>query len=212
MSEDQDERRRAIELVIAVAVVVISLASLFTAVYQSVVMRQTLEATVWPRVEWDNSNYDEERRSNAITIAIANRGVGPARISRAELRLDGERLPNVRSLLLGCCVAGASAEEREAAIDKVFEGNDLVMFTSTVDGAALAPGQRRVVVMFERPAEQSPALPLWNRLDEARDELDLTICYCSVFDDCWITKARAFTQTTESIRSCPIEESTGFTG
>jgi len=45
MSDNRDERRRAVELVIAVAVVVISLASLFTAVYQAVVTRQTLEAT-----------------------------------------------------------------------------------------------------------------------------------------------------------------------
>ena len=108
MSDSRDERRRAIELVIAVAVVVISLASAFTAVYQAVVTRQTLEATVWPRVEWENSNYDEERRTSAITIAIANRGVGPARIA---------------------------------------------------DGAALTPGQQRLLVMFERPSDQSPALP-----------------------------------------------------
>jgi archaellum component FlaF (FlaF/FlaG flagellin family) len=212
MSDNQDERRRAIELVIAVAVVVISLASLFTAVYQAVVTRQTLEATVWPRVEWENSNYDEERRASAITIAIANRGVGPARISRAELLLNGERVPNVRSLLVGCCIPGASAEERESAIGKVFESEELVMFTSTVDGAALTPGQQRVLVTFERPAEQSPALPIWDRLNKARDELDLVVCYCSVFDDCWTTKARAFTQTTESIGSCPKEDVPGFTG
>jgi archaellum component FlaF (FlaF/FlaG flagellin family) len=212
MSDNRDERRRAIELVIAVAVVVISLASLFTAVYQAVVTRQTLEATVWPRVEWENSNYDEERRTSAITIAIANRGVGPARISRAERLLNGERVPNVRSLLLACCVAGESAEERESAVGALFESNDLVMFTSTVDGAALTPGQRRTLVTFEHPAEQSPALPVWERLNEARNELDLAVCYCSVFDDCWITKSRAFTQTTESTRGCPTETAPGFTG
>ena len=77
MSENPNDRRRIIELVIASSVVVISLASLFTAVYQSVVMRRTLEAAVWPRV------------------------------------------------------------------------------------------------------------PIWNRLNKARDVLDLAVCYCSVFDDCW---------------------------
>jgi len=47
MSHNQNERLRAIELVIAFAVVVICVASLFTAVYQAVVMRQTLEAPGW---------------------------------------------------------------------------------------------------------------------------------------------------------------------
>ena len=75
MVTDPGERRwRVIEIVIAGAIVAISLASLFTAVYQSIIMRRTLEASVWPRVEWENSNYDEERGVNAIIFALANRG------------------------------------------------------------------------------------------------------------------------------------------
>ena len=92
MATDPGERRwRVIEIVIAGAIVAISLASLFTAVYQSIIMRRTLEASVWPRVEWENSNYDEERGVNAIIFALANRGVGPARIARVEILLKGER-------------------------------------------------------------------------------------------------------------------------
>src|SRR5262245_65518032 len=111
-TEPEERRRRTIELVIAAAVVAISLASLFTAVYQSIVMRRTLEASVWPRVEWENSNYDEERRVNAITFAIANRGVGPAQIERREILLQGKRVGNEDALLLDCCIDGATAEER----------------------------------------------------------------------------------------------------
>jgi hypothetical protein len=56
---------------------------------------------------------------------------------------------------------------------------------------------------FERPAEASPALAVWDRLNEIRDQLDLTVCYGSVFDDCWTTRARAYTQATEPARSWP---------
>src|SRR5262245_46175544 len=165
MSADPNERRRTVELIVAVAVVVISLASLFTAVYQSVVMQRTLEASVWPRVEWENSNYDEERRANAITLAIANRGVGPARIARAELIFEGKRMSNARSLLLACCVDGATQKDRELNYRTLIESRALLLFTSTVDGAALTPGQHRALVAFERPAEQSPALSVWDRLN-----------------------------------------------
>ena len=105
MVTDPGERRwRVIEIVIAGAIVAISLASLFTAVYQSIIMRRTLEASVWPRVEWENSNYDEERGVNAIIFALANRGVGPARIARVEILFKGERMSNENALLLACCV------------------------------------------------------------------------------------------------------------
>jgi hypothetical protein len=209
MATDPGERRwRVIELVIAGAIVVISLASLFTAVYQSIIMRRTLEASVWPRVEWENSSYDDERRVNAIIFALANRGVGPARIGRVEIVLKGERMANEDALLLDCCLDGKTGEERSVTLKRLTEQT----FTSTLDGAALTPGQERILFEFERPVDDSLALTVWDRLNETRDELDLTVCYCSVFDDCWTTRARANKQATEPVRSCPSEPEPGFAG
>jgi hypothetical protein len=209
MATDSGERRwRVIELIIAGAIVVISLASLFTAVYQSIIMRRTLEASVWPRVEWENSSYDDEHRVNAIIFALANRGVGPARIARVEILLEGERVGNEDALLLNCCLDGEAQEERSVTLKRVTEQT----FTSTLDGAALTPGQERILFEFERPVDDSLALTVWDRLNETRDELDLTVCYCSVFDDCWTTRARANKQATEPVRSCPSEPEPGFAG
>ena len=209
MATDSGERRwRVIEIVIAGAIVAISLASLFTAVYQSIIMRRTLEASVWPRVEWENSSYDEERGVNAIIFALANRGVGPAQIARVEILLKGERMGNEDALLLDCCVDGETREERSVTLKRLTERT----FTSTLDGSALTPGQERILFQFERPVEDSLALAVWDRLNEIRDELDLTVCYCSVFDDCLTTRARAYTQTTESVPGCPSEPEPGFTG
>ena len=211
-TESEERRRRAVELVIAGAIVAISLASLFTAVYQSIVMRRTLEATVWPRVEWENSNYDEERRVNAITFAISNHGVGPALIARVEILLEGKRVGNENALFLKCCLDGASPEGRVATLRRLMQRGDLMTFTSTLDGVALTPGQERILLQFERPVENSPALAVWNRLNKVRDELDLTVCYCSVFGDCWIASARAYKQTTVPVSRCPSAPEPGFTG
>ena len=209
MATDPGERRwRVIELVIAGAIVVISLASLFTAVYQSIIMRRTLEASVWPRVEWENSNYDEEHRANAIIFGLANRGVGPARIARVEILFNGKRMGNENVLLLACCVGGGTQEERSVTLKRLTGRT----FTSTLDGVALTPGQERILFQFDRPVDDSLALAVWDRLNEIRDELELTVCYCSVFDDCWITRARAYTQATEPVRSCPSEPEPGFVG
>ena len=209
MATDPGERRwRVIELVIAGAIVAISLASLFTAVYQSIIMRRTLEASVWPRVEWENSSYDDEHRVNAIIFGLANRGVGPARIGRVEILLKGERVGNEDALLLNCCLDGDSPKERSLTLKRLTERT----FTSTLDGAALTPGQERILFEFERPVDDSSALAVWDRLNDARDELDLTVCYCSVFDECGPTRARAYTQATQPVRSCPREPEPGFAG
>jgi len=209
MVTDPGERRwRVIEIVIAGAIVAISLASLFKAVYQSIIMRRTLEASVWPRVEWENSNYDEERGVNAIIFALANRGVGPARIARVEILFKGERMSNENALLLACCVGDGTQEERSVTLKRLTGQT----FTSTLDGVALTPGQERILFQFDRPVEDSLALDVWDRLNKIRDELELTVCYCSVFDDCWITRARAYTQSTEPVRSCPSEPEPGFAG
>jgi hypothetical protein len=210
--EAEDRRRRTIELVIAGAVVAISLASLFTAVYQSIVMRRTLEASVWPRVEWENSNYDEQRRVNAITFAVSNHGVGPARIMRVEILFKGERVGTEEALLRRCCVDGTTAEERTEMLRGLTQAGHLMTFTSTLDGTAVAQGQRRVLFEFERPAADNPAIGVWDRLNRVRDELDLTVCYCSVFDDCWTAKARAYRQTAEQVDTCPSGREPGFIG
>ena len=84
-------------------------------------MRRTLEASVWPRVEWENSSYNEERRVNAIIFALANRGVGPARIARVEILLKGERMANEDALLLGCCLDGETREERSLTLKRLTE-------------------------------------------------------------------------------------------
>lgn len=47
---------RVLELVIAVSVVIISLASLFVALYQGRVMEQTMQASVMPLIQADRKS------------------------------------------------------------------------------------------------------------------------------------------------------------
>jgi hypothetical protein len=115
-------------------------------------------------------------------------------------------------LLLECCIDGATPKERFATLRELTERGDLMTFTSTLDGAALTPGQERILFQFERPVENSPALAVWNRLNEIRDELELTVCYCSVFDHCWSARARAYSQATEPVGRCPTAPEPGFIG
>jgi hypothetical protein len=96
-----------------------------------------------------------ERSVNAIIFAIANRGVGPARIVRVEILLKGERMGNEDAPLLDCCVDGETREQRSVTLKRLTERT----FTSTLDGAALTPGQERILYQFERPSRTASRSP-----------------------------------------------------
>ena len=54
---------RLVEVIVAVSVVIISIASLFVAVYQGIVMDRTLKASVLPIIQAGTSNLDPETGS-----------------------------------------------------------------------------------------------------------------------------------------------------
>ena len=73
-------QHRMIELVVAVSVVVISLASLFVAVYQGIVMDRTMKASVMPVIQVESGNIDDDRETWVMTINVKNTGLGPAEV------------------------------------------------------------------------------------------------------------------------------------
>ncbi len=183
----RERRTRIIELVVAGSVVFISLASLFTAVHQSVVAQRTLAASVWPSVELDTGNYDEARREHSISFTIANRGVGPARIERLRTRWEDVEVSAFPEIMIGCCAPGEDDDARRAWLEQLVNTQDVVFLTSPVHGRTLAPGQEIRFFTFDRPEAGRPGHEVWNALDRSRFQFDMRVCYCSVFDECWET-------------------------
>lgn len=183
----RERRTRIIELVVAGSVVFISLASLFTAVHQSLVAQRTLAASVWPSVELDTGNYDEERRAHSISFTIANRGVGPARIERLYTRWEDVEAGSVAEIIVSCCAEGDDEAARRRWIEGLVNSQEIVFLTSVVHGRTLAPDQEINFFTFDRPGPDAPGDEIWTALDRARFEFDMRVCYCSVFDECWET-------------------------
>lgn len=195
---------RWIEITIALSVVVISVASLFVAVFQGHVMQRQLEASVLPILSYNHGNYDDEREEARITLTLGNRGLGPAEIQRVSLHYGGQSYRNIHELIMACCqdTAHQTQDAQHAAWQSLIREGGLFITTSTLTNALLSPGDEVNFVTIARP-ETEVAQAVWSRLDHARWELDMSVCYCSVFDQCWQTEFPENTRT--SVRSCDAD-------
>ncbi len=189
MGSGAPPRYRVVEMIIGASVVVISIASLFLVVQQNRVMERQLEASVRPYVQIDTGNIDEETGETVLYVQLANPGLGPARVESFQGFLDGAPVGVPGELAAACCVDGDTEESRRAALVAALQVEDAGFVTATVEDYMLEAGRVHDVFRFKRPAEDSPALDLWRRLDRVRfGGFDVEVCYCSMFDACWTTR------------------------
>jgi hypothetical protein len=167
MTNDQDavagvgKKRRQVlgpELVVALAAIVISLFTLGVLVYQSGIMREQQRVSVWPHLEWMpswNPAY--------LHVDVTNKGVGPALVKRAILRLDDRELTGFAEVLA----------QLPAAAGRSFT-------YATVENRVLAAGESIRAFAVEDSVTVAALLAFLET-----HQLDFEICYCSIYGDCW---------------------------
>ena len=198
----RSSRIRLIEIIVAVAVTIISVASLFVAVYQGVVMQRQLEASVLPIPTVSHANYDSSEQRYRVTYTLSNRGLGPVDVRWVHFIRDETVYPAPQLFYISL-VEGhdADPEGRVAAWQRLFDDNQVL--TSPVAPVLLAPDDQTTFIAFARPPEDSPDRAYWERLNAARWETEVLVCYCSVFNQCWIGR---FPQNQrDRVNSCEVE-------
>lgn len=153
-----------VDVLIAVCVVFISVASLWVAVRSSQIQQKTLAASVWPYLEIGTSDTTDTG-GRIILFTIKNQGVGPALVRWITLSYHGKIFGDSRSLLQACCS---------------FTGP---VITTTIHGRVIAA---REAVDFVKILPSSMTAAQFARLDRAAAETEHRACYCSVLDECWI--------------------------
>jgi hypothetical protein len=138
-------------------------------------------ASVWPHVEFDTGNLTEAG-DPAMTFNATNQGVGPAKIEGMELSYLGKTYTDPHQLIRACCAG------REP----------LSLTTSSLNGQVMRPGEE---VSFIKAAKTSMSPAAYTKLDRERFKVRVKLCYCSVFDDCWIEDSQMLTQ--EQVKQCP---------
>jgi hypothetical protein len=157
-----------IEAMAAATAIVVSVASLYIAIRQTSVMERQLEATVWPSLGFDTNNYVDGKAT--IHMSVKNGGIGPARVRSVEVGYHGKPAEDALSLLKDCC----GLEDNPRAVKS--------LDVTFLNGRIIPAGQELPFLVFDLGTESEP---VWNRLNEARFDVDGRICFCSALEQCW---------------------------
>ncbi|MBY0421443.1 MAG: hypothetical protein K2Q06_04005, partial [Parvularculaceae bacterium] len=140
----------------------IAVATLGVVFYQANLMRQQTRAATWPYLSVQSSASATE-----FKFIVTNSGVGPARLESVTVAIDGKPVRNwdeALSMLIGEKAQGYSYSE--------------------VSGYVFAPQESRIALVVENPELLQKLLPQIRMLSG-------TICYCSVLDECTLSRTIA---------------------
>jgi hypothetical protein len=143
----------------------VSVFALALGAWQTRLMQGQARASVWPHLSIGytyNSNVDD----NGFLWHVDNNGVGPARVESVTLALDGKPMKSWRDLLLALGFKG-----------------ELHLSTSSLSGEVIPPSlNRETAIQAIRINQRDVATVFKNSINR----FGMEICYCSVYDDCWI--------------------------
>jgi hypothetical protein len=171
---------RWLDIVLGVSAMFVSVVSLVVALGHGRTMERMadantrmVEANSWPFVQFDTHNVDEHGNAN-VRLVLTNEGIGPARIETFELWWDGKPMSSPAVLMRSCCLTTPteSAQAKTAIIS-----------VGVASPRILRAGEH---VDFYAMSENSGNAALWSTLNTEREKITTRVCYCSVFDECWV--------------------------
>jgi len=176
----------------AAVALLVSLISLWVGVRTEQANRKMVDANYrmvaaasWPFLQLDSGNGNEDGHPT-IALNLQNAGVGPAKIKTFELFWNGKAYPNAKALLEACC---ANPEPKSWAVS-----------TTPPKDFVLRAGDSRRFLGF---ALTDTNVEMWKKFDRVRfAELSYRVCYCSVFDECWVTHLTNLQA--EPVKQCPV--------
>lgn len=172
-----------VEFLVALCALVTSIIAIWVAWDQSRVMRAQQDGMVYPVLQIDGfvSRKDD---TTSMGLRLENSGVGPALIESVTASVDGKSLPNLESyrssLAPGYQISWAA-----------------------LAGRAVAPGNQLDAIRLEWDTEKINNAQL-NTAAIAWGEIEFSVCYCSVFQKCWVTGASATRAT--PVKRCPAAD------
>jgi len=167
---------RWLDISLAIAAGVVSLVSLWLAIHSAHSMEKLVAANSYPYLELmrNMSSLKDDPVTGGgrkrVEYMLVNSGIGPARIEWVQLKYKDKPMADLSELLAACCGMGA-----EPAIAMNRRGN--------VVGSLVRPGA--MVSMFVADEPSTPN-PIFDALHRSMENIGVTACYCSVFDECYL--------------------------
>lgn len=180
---------RWFDLLVPIAVIAVSIASLLTSLHSERSMealveqnRRLVDAQSTPLLTYDSGN--ERNGKDVITLTLSNVGTGPAYIVWFKAT-DAQ----------GADDTGGALTTRAMRL-----GADIKPMSQIVNNTLLRSGDHRTIFELSKPTGDAAASAFWNKLNNDRFHLRVSACYCSMFNECRITDFQSLQ--TKPVTSC----------
>jgi hypothetical protein len=199
VNSPKDRRRQVLEYLSTAVAVIVSLASLWVAIGSENANRQMVAAASWPILMVESGNVGADARQLELHFKVTNSGVGPAKVRSFEIFYKGKAYRSSTALMRACCDSHFAGAESLKVSE--LAGWDFV--TGTIAGGVIRAGESKGFITYAFDARHAAA---WHALDLARQRsVSYRLCYCSVFDECWInTIGRGHQLDPARVRACPV--------
>jgi len=167
-------------MTLTIPTVVLSLALAYFTFVQADATRKIQQSETWPYVLFGTGNGTPDGKKE-ITLNLTNNGVGPARIEAMELTYRGKAMATPTEFLKECC-----------------SGGQKITFMSEPVSGVLRPGEQSNFIRLPRTDANAA---IWDKLDSERWRIVVRACFCSIFDDCWISDNRK--KHPQAVKVCP---------
>jgi hypothetical protein len=183
-----------VDLVVAISALFVSVVSLGIGILHGRTMERMAEANArlvaansWPFVSYGAATVTTDGVAR-VDMRVFNSGVGPAKIESAELKWKGVAYRTTREFLEACCGL-------EPASDTPF---DFSVFANYV----IRPGEQAQFLQFSKAVDAA----VFSALQQAvlSPDLELNVCYCSIFDECWQGDLTTLSLTPKLVDACTV--------
>ena len=182
---------KLVDIAVALSALFISVVSLAVAILHGHTMEEMAAANArlvaansWPFLSYGAGTITIDGVT-AVHLRVYNSGVGPAKVESAELVWKGVAYRRSDDFLKACCGFDPSSAKFDSDL---------------VSNVILRAGQTIDFLGFTKSANPSVFGEL-QRAMLSRD-LQLNICYCSIFDECWKNDLTALNLKPEPIKVC----------
>jgi hypothetical protein len=186
--------KKHFELIISFVAVAMAIAAVVVAVYETRLMREQAKLSVKPSV-WletnSHTNNQDDENGGEFEFVISNRGLGPATLEYISVQQNGAYLRNWQEWITHVPLESAD-EESIIGVD----------YRSVPRKYVLPAGAELHAFSIRAPSD------FIRRINSASDQYELTICACSFYEECWISKG--LNTVPKTIDECRIDPTNHF--
>jgi hypothetical protein len=178
-------RKLDLNSIATIGAVILSIIAISISVLEVTTMRTQQKATVWPYIQV-KSSYS----ADSFKISLENKGIGPALIKNFELLVDDKPQTEFDSI-----ISQLVGPENAFSYD---------VYRATNPGNSVVSSRENLtllrVPLKNRAPKKGDYLPGILFAEQAGNRFNISICYCSIYDDCWVTDLKM--KGVEEVKSC----------